>query len=64
MVELFVEVLNEILLSRQNIHHKNNYSKTLMRLPVSASQFFATVSAISIIILAGAIGTNPLQRVP
>ena len=68
MVDLFVEVLNEILLSRQNIRcystTKNNYPKTLMRLPVSASNSLQLLALLrSIIILAGAIGTNPLQHV-
>ena len=40
MVEVFVEVLNEMLLSRQNIRcyrTTKNYSNTLMHLLVSAS---------------------------
>ena len=41
MVELFVEVLNEMLLSRQDIRYysttKNNYATNLMRLIVSVS---------------------------
>ena len=43
---------------------QNNYSTTLMCLPVKVSNFFATVSTMSIIILPGPLGTNPLQRVP
>ena len=43
MVELFVKLLNKMLLFHQKDsllwHHKNNYATNLMRLPVSVSNF-------------------------